>query len=377
MRWKSGLALIGAIVALWASGAVAQQTAQTFPQAFRTGRDLPPKTIWQIANDQTAVNPQSRLECPLKIDVFVRITLQIYTPFGTDVSCGYTSLDSGTITFYIALRGNQATADQEFEAGKASIVQRIPNATPLPDADQQTFMSDLDWRHIIYRANGASREGLWMTRFGGWNVEFRATYPESRTGLAFAAMSALSANAQKTAGEHIAACFAMMPVARNGQLIMNEAMAIRLSVTGMLTAQNSTVNAANWCVQGSLTIAGAPWLLWRNAGDQNGGADRLTSVAFENAPVIYSIADNRWQQALTGTERPNEPYAIAIETQSALELIGLDEGRPTVQQLGHFVGMQHLPIYGHLEKNTHKVTIYRPPLPPVGGVPATATPPAP
>lgn len=216
-----------------------------------------------------------------------------------------------------------------------------------------------------------------MTRFGGWNVEFRATFAQSGTDAAFAAMSALSASGQKTAGEHIAVCFAMMPVTRNGQLIMSEAMAIRLSVTGMLTAQASATSTANWCVQQALDINGMPWLLWRNAGDKNGGADRLTSVAFENAPVIYSIADNHWQQAWTANERPNEPYVIAIETQSALELVGLDEGRPTIQQLAHFVGMQRLPIYGHLEKDTHKVTIYRPPLPPVGGGGPGPAPPTP
>lgn len=374
MRWKFTRAFMAGVLTLWASGAVAQQTAQTFPKAFPTGQEPPPKTIWQIADDQTAMNPQSRLECPARVGEFARISLTVYNAFGTDVSCGYHAVNGGTITFYIALRGNQQTVDQEFEAGKTAIVQRTPGAAPLAEADQQTFMSDLDWRHIIYRLNGATRDGIWMTRFGGWNVEFRATYPEARTDLAFAAMSALSANAQKTAGQHIAACFAMMPVMRNGQLIMNEAMAVRLSVTGMLTAQTSAGNATNWCVQQTLNINGMPWLLWRNAGDLNGGADRLTSVAYENAPMIYSIADNRWQQAWTATERPNEPYVIAIETQTALELIGLDEGRPTVQQLAHFIGMQRLPIYGHLEKDTHKVTIYRPPLPPVPGAAAPAAP---
>lgn len=373
MRWKFTCAFMAGVLTLWASGAVAQQTAQTFPQAFRTGRELPPKTIWQIANDQTAVNPQSRLECPLKVDVFVRITLQIYNPFGTDVSCGYTSLESGTITFYIALRGNQTSADQEFETGKASIVQRIPNATPLTDADQQTFMSDLDWRHIIYRANGASREGIWMTRLGGWNVEFRATYPEARTDLAFAAMSELSANGQKTAGEHIAACFAMMPVMRNGQLILNQQMAQVLAVTGMLTAQLSAGNSPNWCVQQTLTINGAPWLLWRNAGDENGGADRLTSVANENAPVIYSVADSHWQPGWKMAERPTAPYEIAIETPGDISLAGVFEGRPTIQQLANFT-RPRVPLYAHLDKSTKQLSVYRPPLPPVtGGV----APPAP
>lgn len=362
------------LLTLLASGAAAQQGAQTFPQHFPTGQ-LPPKTIWQIADNQTAVNPQSRLECPLKVGQFVRITLQIYNAFGTDVSCGYHSAGGGTITFYIALRGNQTTANQEFESGKTSIVQRIPGATPLAEAEQQTFMSELQWQHMIYRTNGQNREGIWMTRFGGWDVEFRVTWAGDKTDTVFAAMSTLSATGQKTAGEHIAACFAMPPAMRNGQLIMNEAMAIRLSVTGMMTAQISAGDRANWCVQGSLTINGSPWLLWSNPGDQIGGADRLTSVAYENAPVIYSIPDNRWQQAWTAAERPNQPYVIAIETHSTLEVIGLDEGRPTAQQLAHFVGMQRLPIYGHLDKDSHKVTIYRPPLPPAGGAPPA--PPAP
>ncbi|HEX5279759.1 MAG TPA: hypothetical protein VFW28_06745 [Micropepsaceae bacterium] len=187
---------------------------------------------------------------------FHRISLIVYNGFGTDVSCGYHSISGGTITFYIALRGNQQTADQKFEAGKKSIVQRVPNTTPIADVEQQTFMSDLDWRHMIYRANGVTREGIWMTRFGGWNVEFRATYPQRSTEAAIAAMSVLSANGQKTAGEHIAACFAMTPVARNGHLILNPRMAQVLSVTGILTVQVSASAGPNWCVQQELTIKG-------------------------------------------------------------------------------------------------------------------------
>jgi hypothetical protein len=62
------------------------------------------------------------------------------------ISCGYTELNHETLTFHIALRGNQVTADQEFETAKNVILQRTSSPTALADTDQQTFMSDLDCR---------------------------------------------------------------------------------------------------------------------------------------------------------------------------------------------------------------------------------------
>ena len=350
------------LVALLPSLAGAQQGIQNFPNG-----QLPPKTVWQIDNNGMAMNPQSRLECPAEAGEFHRVSLQIFNPFGTDVSCNYQNINRDLISFYIALRGNRQTLGQEFENGKRAILQRTPSPVPLADAEQQTFMSDIDWRHFIYRANGATRTGIWMTRFGGWNVEFRATYAESRSDATFAAMSTLSAVGQKTAGEHIAACFAMMPVMRNGQLIRNEQILTTLTLAATLQAQAPPRSSPNWCVQQPLTINGARWLMWRNADQSGGAADRLTSVDNVNAPVIYSATDSRWQALWKeGDEKPKAPYDIVIEAPNAIDLAGLYDGRPTIQQLAN-VTRAGVPLYAHFDKAAKKMTIYRAPLPAVDG----------
>jgi hypothetical protein len=166
MLAKTSLAALTAIV--FAAELAAAAPAENFlePQA---PANVVPKTVWQLGDNGTALHLESQLQCPATVGEFHRMRLNLYGPFGVDVSCDYQNTERDEITLYIALSPGEELAKQ-FDAAKAALVQRFANATPLPDAEQQTFTSAMDWSHIIYRLSVTSHTGLWMARLGGWNV---------------------------------------------------------------------------------------------------------------------------------------------------------------------------------------------------------------
>jgi len=362
MRATESLAALTLIT--FATGPCAVAFAQNPPDASAPAPAVP-KTIWQIADNGTALNLQSQLQCPTTVGEFHRTRLNAYGPFGADVSCDYQNTDRDEITLYIALTPQQ-TLDQQFNAAKAAIVQRFANATPLEDAEQQTFMSSFDWQHVIYRLSAASHTGLWMTKLGGWNVQYRATFAASRTDTVLGTMSMMTDTVDKTAGQHIAACSKLMPLQRDGQRITKPTMFPALSISGTLTAKTARETlspaSANWCIIQPITVQGARFIFWRNVAEQAGGiVERVTPMS-ENDPVtVYGIVDTAWPQIIKDGDKPNLAYDIVIDTPDSLQLVGVYEGRPPVGQLVRFAESRTVGLYGKVDKKDGKTEVYRPP----------------
>ena len=261
--------------------------AQNIPNATADSNPVP-KTVWQIDDNGTALHQASQLQCPATVGEFHRTRLNLFGLFGLDVGCDYQDVDHNEITLFIALHPNQEIT-KEFDSAKAALVQRAPNATPLAENEQQTFTSTLGWQHLIYRLNGASRTGVWMTRLGGWNVEYRATFAANRTDAALETLTLMTDTVVKTAGAHIASCQTLMPLQRQGQKNTNQSMFPALSISGTLAAKDARLNPAvtpNWCIVQPIMVENLRFLFWRNVANQNGGlVERLTPV-LDNDPVI-------------------------------------------------------------------------------------------
>jgi hypothetical protein len=325
-----------------------------------------PKTVWEVAADGTALNPQSQLQCPATVGEFHRTKLSLYNPFGIDVSCEYQNVRREVVTLYFALRPTDAL-DQVFDTGKTEMAQRFPTAKQLPETEQKTFASSLDWRYVVF-GSSAAQVGVWMTKVSGWLVQFRATYATRSTDQAFAAMASLSATMAKTAGEHIAVCDTLPAVERPGKRITNEKMFPALSVSGTMMAQTIAQDAAKsrndtaWCLVQPMLIDNSRFLLWRSAAEQNGGAaDRITALA-ENAPVIYLIGDTAWPQVIKDAEKPKQVYDLIVDAEPGTSLVGVFEGRPPVQDLARAAAKNAMGLYSLIDKKAGKTTIYKPPL---------------
>jgi len=359
--------LVAALSVIVFAGGLAAAAPAPDPADASAPDPTPPKTIWQIGADGTAVNPQSQLQCPTTVGEFHRTRLNAYGPFGADVSCDYLNTDRDEITLYIALTPQQ-TLEQQFNAAKAAVTQRLPNASPLPDAEQQTFMSKFDWQHVIFRLSAASHTGLWMTKLGGWNVQFRATFAASRTDTALETMGMLTDTVDKTAGQHIEACSKLMPLQRNGQKIMTQTVFPALSISGMLaakTARETPASAnANWCIIQPIMVQNIRYIFWRNAGEQtNGIVERITPMS-ENDPItVYGIIDTVWpQMMIKDDDKPKLAYDIVVDTPDAVQLVGVYEGHPPIGELVRIAQSRTVALYGQMDKKDGKVNVYRPPL---------------
>ncbi len=71
-----------------------------------------PKTVWQVGDNGMALHLQSQLQCPATVGEFHRTRLNLYGPFGVDVSCDYQNTERDEITLYIALRPQEELAKQ-------------------------------------------------------------------------------------------------------------------------------------------------------------------------------------------------------------------------------------------------------------------------
>ena len=157
------------------------------------------------------------------------------------------------------------------------------------------------------------------------------------------------------------------PLQRNGRKIVNQSMFPALSISGTLTAKTARENtnpasAANWCVIRPFMDAGARFLFWRNAANQTDGiVERLTPLN-ENDPVtVFGIIDTAWPQMIKSGDKPNLAYDIVIDSPDAIQLVGVYEGHPPIEELVRFAQRRTVGIYGKIDKKDGKTDIYKVP----------------
>ena len=300
-----------------------------------------PQSIWQVAPDGAATHLQSTFLCPTDLSGFRQAKLTAYDQAGFDVSCGLTGRD-GWITVYLTRLGD-SSLDAAFADAKEQLVQHMPDAVPLADADQKTFARS--FRHLVYsQKSGAQWSGIWMTEFSGWMFEFRATYKPAAEQEVFDAMAELSRRAEATAAAHLALCAKSAPVTRDGvpvtdKTVIEKAM-MMVSLLGAVDPKpdQASEKPIQWCADS--TTGPLPAVFWHavHADGSDAVADRVTPASVEVPPVLTSAPNAMAALFSDGKEGNNGPqWFVSLKLGNKTWFFAIYKGRPSSAALGQIL----------------------------------------
>lgn len=338
---RAVLQLVAALIgALWLVGAACADVAQDPPKET----EKIPQSIWQVAPNGMATHLQSSFVCSPEVGSFKRSKLIVYDRSGFDVSCGYNGRH-GWITVYLTKLGTISLADA-FADAKRQLVANAADATPLPDADQKTFVGVGDFLHLIYtEKNGALWSGIWMADFSGWMFEFRASYRPDAQDEMFEEMAELARGATATAGAHLAICAKQAPITRDGVAVadkdaVSKAM-MMVSLFGAVkvdAAKKQAEKPLHWCAE---SIVGPyPGVFWHAVNDDgsDGLADRVTPVSIDD-PVSLMSAPDLMAALLSGDKQANNgpQWFVSLKLGSKMWFFAIYKGRPPADALGQIM----------------------------------------
>jgi hypothetical protein len=304
-----------------------------------TGRDADtlPKDVWQFDPGGDARHAATNWSCPVMLGDLPRDQIVVYDQVGLDVSCGYLK-GTTSITLYLT-RGSGNPLDAIMEVVKGGIVQRLPEATPLPDAEQRTFESAQSWRHFIYSYhNGDEYTGAWVGDVSGWTMEIRADYARPDQDKVFALLSSAGNAAVQTAGAYLDTCAAAAKVSRSGKAMSDKDKVMALSlVAGIGTEEEAKAVPApeTWCVEKTLPESGS-LVFWRNIAndDRAGNRDRLTVGMGDKRRVVVSTWDGTLSVINSELQKDAPVVYVATLTQgNRVFVLGFYEGRPDEETL--------------------------------------------
>jgi hypothetical protein len=321
----------------------------------------PPRTVFDIDLDGSAIHLQSGLVCPAATQGWARNSTIQYDKPGFDVSCGYRSPGGSEITIYVSRR-SPTTLNQAFENAKHIIPKARPNTNPrdgTADAPR-----GFDW----LKAGFEMQEGeLWSDVFfaplADWTFEVRVTYKPADLPAVNAVFADLAARVARTAGRQLTACEAAAKPERAGKRITDEDEIRAYSVSA--AAQALAVMAAgrakeNWCPEGNTSGGSTTSDYWRIAKvDPKAPAlDRLMGVDNDTRLVVASDSGATATAAKNGT--PHQVYDVLLERKDDVILVGLYDGRPAPGDLVQLLAMPRLGIYASVNKANSNITFFKP-----------------
>ncbi len=345
--------LAGLSSAGWADTPPAPQNSSTPP----AGPAIPPRAIFEIADDGGALHQQSLMQCPANIDGYTRDQLHVYDKAGFDVSCNYRGPQSD-ITIYLTRRAPALWA-QDFEGERQAILKRFADAAPRDG--NLPLPPGADWKSAgIVSNKGVQLDDLLLAQLSGWEFQIRATYLAASADAAHKFVGDISALALKTAGAHLAACAAAPPPERAGQPVGDVEYVGTLALSGITMARLNPQPDPTpvWCAEGAFPVGQVNPVYWRNIGfdGKAGDADRIVGSDTRIVEVRLDPASGEVaaKQGATMTI-----YDVIIGNADSADLVGIFNGRPSPADLAKLVysgGPIH--VFAHYDRATKKIQIF-------------------
>jgi hypothetical protein len=350
-------------IVLGSSSPASQPSTGTTPPA-QTAAALntnPPKTVFDIDLDGSAIHRQSGLVCPATAKGWVRNSTILYDKAGFDVSCGYRSPAGSEITIFLSRRA-ASVLNQTFEGAKQAIPKAIPGTNPREGT--AAAPRGFDWLKAGFeRQEGEIWSDLFLTQFSDWEYEARITYKPADLSEVNAVFAELSDRVARTAVKQLAACDAAPKPQRGGKRITDADEIRSYSVSAAAQARDviaASRSAGTWCAEGATSGGSTTSDYWRNAAvDSKAPAlDRLLGIDTDTHVVIASNAAATSLSAKNGT--PHQVYDMLMERKEDVILVAEFDGRPAPTDILQVLASSRIGIYASVNKATANITIFKP-----------------
>ncbi len=365
---------------LFAGGALANAPAidATKPD---TSKPIP-HSIFVLDENGDATHVQSGWQCPASFGDYVGDDIHIYDAYGLDVSCDYRlGVQDAIVTLYLTKRtGGDIKAD--FAGAQGALVNRLPGAALLPDAEQKTFASDRDWLHALYASQGGrSRDGVWYAWYGDWEYEIRVSWSPDLTDQVLAKLAEMT-DAAKATGAHLARCAQSQIPARDGTPVTDGDKLGQLSLMSNISSAAAglpdsktgkaipdlSIHPAEWCPEAGVQGIGDPVLLWHGLKADGSAlpADRAMLMTYGDPPVLDIVADPLLGLMMAGDKADGSapPIFVATMTQGDQTTIyGFFNGRPDAATLGRIMSDYKngtARVFGGYNKKSNQIEITLP-----------------
>lgn len=346
----------------------AQGSPSTTPAAAGVNTN-PPPSVFLMTPEGAAVHRQSHLVCPGAIAGFQRVSAHMYGRPGFDVSCGYRAGNapgSAVVTLYMTLSPREPV-DALFEMAKASLVQTAPGV--VARTAMAAAPPGFDWLKAGYTMPNGLVTEVFLTRLSGWDYKLRTTYrPEDESAVGNL-LAALSAGVARTVAPYLAACAASPPGPRNGQRNQDLAVLQTLTVVSAVVATRALTAPGPetaWCAETGFTVGEAAFIHWRNISGADGPVDRITRINGGDTVLVLRdpptlVNEMAAKLPSPGSINGRAVYAVVVDGQENMQIVGIFEGRPSLNDVAGLALGKAVGIYGQVSKQPgNPVTIYRP-----------------
>jgi hypothetical protein len=223
--------------------------------------------------------------------------------------------------------------------------------------------------------DGTEDSDLFLTQLpDSWKFEIRTTYKPADMAAVNAATADLSDNLAKTAASHLAACTAAPPPPRAGQRNRDVDILPALSAATASTAKTTVVtprSGAVWCAELGFSAGNASYIFRRNiTAAEDGPVDRVTNVSGGMSdPVLivrkpFAVVNALVAQPkLGGGKHPADSaaiYGVVVDAGTSTLVVGLFDGRPSVQEIADVALRARLGIYAEIKKPNGNILINKP-----------------
>ena len=333
----------------------------------------PTKAVFDIDVDGSATHVLTGLVCPTQSAGWRRTSTIQYDQGGFDVSCGYHDPAGSTITIYIN-RHPASALNAIFESARKSIPVVVPGAVPRDGT--ATAPPGFQWLSAGFsQRDGSEDSDLFLTQLpDSWQFEIRATYKPADMAAVNAATASLTDTLGKTAAPRLAACAAAPPPTRAGQRNRDMDILPAFSAATAATAKVTLVTpraGAVWCAELGFSTAKASYIFWRNiAQADDGPVDRVTLVTdLKSEPILIlrnaaAVIDAMVSQPkLGGGKHPADSaavYGVVVDGAASILLVGLFDGRPTLQEIADVALPDKFAVYAEVKKPDGNILLYKP-----------------
>ena len=346
-----------------------QAPARTAQPAINSN---PPKSVFDVDVDGSATHLLTGLVCPIMSAGWRRTSTIQYDQGGFDVSCGYRDTAGSTITIYIN-RHPASALNAIFDGAKKGIPVVMPGAV-LRDGTAAA-PPGFQWLSAGFlQRYGTEDSDLFLTQLpDSWQFEIRATYKPADLAAVNAATADLSANLTKTAAPHLAACAAAPPPPRAGQRNRDVDILPALSAATASIAKSTVVTprpGAVWCAELGFSAGNASYVFWRNiTAAEDGPVDRVTNVSGGGSNPVLIVRNPAAlvnalvaQPKLGGGKHPADSaaiYGVVVDGSASALVVGLFDGRPSVQEIADVTLRDKLGVYAEIKKPDGNIVLYK------------------
>lgn len=302
-----------------------------------------PLSVWRPTDAAGFEHLQSGLRCPETLGKFHRIQVTAFSPFGTDVGCGYNTGDAA-LTIYMTWAAN---VDDAFGQAKASVIEAQAARHPRLISETRETSEGLDWRRAEYTLDGVMRSDIWLTNLQGWQFKFRASYPNSAADDVAEAIALATTAVRDSAGRHLALCEKSRPPRRAGKATKVKAgdPAVLAGLIGASpAASDGTLQDPQpvFCVEDGYGEAGRGFLLWRGVTPDGEDAlvDQLTVMTMGPPPTL-DIALDSIGNLISVEQRGGKTRSRWIATMSrdkSTAIYGYFDERPSAKVAASLMG---------------------------------------